>query len=108
MFAGESLGRERVIVRVDEGLSCREAARRLRIPATSAVRPVERGRSVGPLRVRAGILALKLVKRPARLRRLAPQQKMRPGNFPQRLEGNRISGHRARRGASSANSSHDD
>lgn len=39
--------RERVVALVDEGCSCREAARRLRISAASAVRIVQRKRRTG-------------------------------------------------------------
>lgn len=47
---GKSLSidiRERVIALVDEGLSCHEAARRLRISAASAVRVVQRKKRTG-------------------------------------------------------------
>ena len=47
---GKSLSldiRERVVVLVDEGLSCREAARRLRISAASAVRIMQRKTRTG-------------------------------------------------------------
>jgi len=47
---GKSLSldiRERVVTLVDEGLSCREAARRLRISAASAVRIMQRKRRTG-------------------------------------------------------------
>ena len=47
---GKSLSmdiRERVVTLVDEGLSCHEAARRLRISAASAVRIVQRQRRSG-------------------------------------------------------------
>lgn len=47
---GKSLSldiRERVVALVDEGLSCREAARRLRISAASAVRIMQRKRRTG-------------------------------------------------------------
>ena len=47
---GKSLSldiRERVVSLVDEGLSCREAARRLRISAASAVRIMQRKRRTG-------------------------------------------------------------
>lgn len=47
---GKSLSldiRERVVVLVSEGLSCHEAARRLRISASSAVRIMQRKRRTG-------------------------------------------------------------
>lgn len=47
---GKSLSldiRERVVLLVDEGLSCHEAARRLRISAASAVRILQRKRRTG-------------------------------------------------------------
>ena len=47
---GKSLSldlRERVVALVDEGLSCHEAARRLRISAASAVRIMQRKRRTG-------------------------------------------------------------
>lgn len=47
---GKSLSldiRERVVTLIEEGLSCREAARRLRISAASAVRIVQRKRRTG-------------------------------------------------------------
>ncbi len=47
---GKSLSldiRERVVTLVDEGLSCHEAARRLRISAASAVRIMQRKRRTG-------------------------------------------------------------
>lgn len=47
---GKSLSldiRERVVSLVDEGLSCREAARRLRISAASAVRIMQRRKRTG-------------------------------------------------------------
>lgn len=47
---GKSLSldiRERIVSLVDEGLSCREAARRLRISAASAVRIMQRNRQTG-------------------------------------------------------------
>lgn len=39
--------RERVVTLVNEGLSCREASRRLRISAASAVRIIQRQRRLG-------------------------------------------------------------
>ncbi len=47
---GKSLSldiRERVVALIDEGLSCHEAARRLRISAASAVRIMQRKRRTG-------------------------------------------------------------
>jgi len=47
---GKSLSldiRERVVALVDDGFSCREAARRLRISAASAVRIMQRKRQTG-------------------------------------------------------------
>ena len=47
---GKSLSldiRERVVALVDEGLSCHEAARRLRISAASAVRIMQRKKRTG-------------------------------------------------------------
>ena len=51
---GKSLSldiRERVVALVDEGLSCREAARRLRISASSAVRIMQRKKRTGEVKV---------------------------------------------------------
>ena len=51
---GKSLSldiRERVVALVDEGLSCHEAARRLRISAASAVRIMQRKRRTGGVAV---------------------------------------------------------
>ena len=50
---GKSLSldiRERVVALVDDGLSCHEAARRLRISAASAVRIMQRRRRTGVVR----------------------------------------------------------
>lgn len=50
---GKSLSsdiRERVVALVDEGLSCHEAARRLRISAASAVRFVQRKKRTGAVK----------------------------------------------------------
>ncbi len=50
---GKSLSldiRERVVALVDDGLSCHEAARRLRISAASAVRIMQRKRRTGGVR----------------------------------------------------------
>lgn len=50
---GKSLSqdiRERIVALVDEGLSCREAARRLRISAASAVRIVQRKKRTGEVK----------------------------------------------------------
>ena len=47
---GKSLSldiRDRVVVLVDEGLSCQETARRLRISAASAVRIIQRKKRTG-------------------------------------------------------------
>ncbi len=45
--------RERVVALVDEGLSCHEAARRLRISAASAVRIIQRKKRTGAVRAAA-------------------------------------------------------
>ncbi len=50
---GKSLSldiRERVVAMVDDGLSCHEAARRLRISAASAVRIMQRKRRTGEVK----------------------------------------------------------